>query len=120
SAVRWAASGPEFLRWGFTACRQRVFQSAPPTTWRIGLIAERGEGRVFPELARLAASQPADLYIGHYPDGLAAAAFAARQWGARLGYDAEDFHTGEGAAPEQIRRRDFIQRRYLPFCDHVT
>jgi glycosyltransferase involved in cell wall biosynthesis len=76
---------------------------------------------MYPELARCAARESADLYIGHYPAGLAAAAHAAGTHDALLGYDVEDFHVGERPDDEdRIRRIDFIERRYLPECAYVT
>lgn len=119
SIVRWSRENQP-SRWLLTALRQRGLQRMPRVAWAIGSVAERAEGRVFPELARAAAAEEADLYIGHYAEGLSAAAFAARRWGARLGFDAEDFHTGEGNPKAQTARVDFIQRRYLPQCVHIT
>jgi glycosyltransferase involved in cell wall biosynthesis len=72
----------------------------------------------------MAAAEPADLFIGHYPTGLAAAALAASAQGSRLGYDAEDFHTGENTAIRRVQRRtrrvDWIERKYLKACTHIT
>ncbi|MCA0303450.1 MAG: glycosyltransferase [Proteobacteria bacterium] len=70
-------------------------------------------------LRRAAARVPADLYIAHYVAGLAAAGAVARQAGARLGFDAEDYHAGEGT-PLQQRMVRRIDRSYLPGCSHVT
>jgi glycosyltransferase involved in cell wall biosynthesis len=68
----------------------------------------------------MAASRHAALYIGHYPEGLAAAAAAAREVGAKLAFDAEDFHTGEPEGGDDLIHVDSLQRRYLPLCDYVT
>lgn len=46
-------------------------------------------------LGAAAARQPADLYLAHNLAALPAAARAAARHGARLGFDAEDFHCGE-------------------------
>ena len=62
---------------------------------------------------------PADLYIGHYVAGLAAAGRAARRRGAMLGFDAEDLHTGEGTAL-QVTMVRAIEGVLLPTCRHVT
>lgn len=75
-------------------------------------------------LAVAAAAEPADLYIGHCLAALPAAAWAARRYGARLGFDAEDDHVGELVdTPENrleiaIRRR--IEAKFLPQCQHLT
>src|SRR5215475_1795690 len=67
---------------------------------------------------------PADLYIAHYVPALPAAAFAARRHGGMLGYDAEDFHAGEGTggAGEDFRMAmvRVIERACLSRCTHVT
>lgn len=67
---------------------------------------------------------PADLYIAHYVPALPAAAFAARRHGGMLGYDAEDFHAGEGTggADEDFRMAMVrtIERAGLSHCSHMT
>jgi glycosyltransferase involved in cell wall biosynthesis len=86
--------------------------------------SEIAEGGFFTELAGLAAAEQADLYIGHYPAGLAAAAQAAGHWDSRLGYDAEDFHSGEdlvtGPPSKRSGRIHAIEQRYLPKCAYVS
>lgn len=108
------------IQWLRTAFRQRAFQILPRRCWPQTLVAERAQGRAFPELAAAAIAERSDLYIGHYVEGLAAAAAAAGHWRTRCGFDAEDFHTGEGNPAAQTAREDFIQRRYLPRCAHLT
>lgn len=121
SAIPWGAQGAReaALRW-WSALRMRAFQRVPRIAWRLGRFAEMGEGRMFPELAKAASRERADLFIGHYPTGLAAAGVAAAQWRAFLTFDAEDFHTGEGHHDAQEARIDFIQRRYLSRCAYAT
>jgi FkbM family methyltransferase len=67
---------------------------------------------------------PADLYVAHYPDALPAAAAAARRYGARYAYDAEDFHLGDWPDDPvyDLERRlvRSIEARYLPGCAYVT
>jgi glycosyltransferase involved in cell wall biosynthesis len=88
---------------------------------RIGLWAESD---VTGALSAAAARNPADLYIGHYLPGLAAAAFAAHRHGARLGFDAEDSHVDE--LPDDPRfsgrrgARCLIERTYLARCQQIT
>ncbi len=92
--------------------------------WGWAKLAEYAEGRVYPELVALAAAEKADLYIGHYPAGLAAAYSAAFYWKTKLGFDAEDLHTEEGPTDKEgLRRRKrigLIQMRYLPHCSYVS
>ncbi len=66
----------------------------------------------------------ADLYIAHYVPSLPAAAAAARRHGALLGFDAEDFHSGEGtgSAGDVLRMKmvERIEAAALPSCAYVT
>lgn len=75
-------------------------------------------------LMRRARDVPADLYIAHYVAALPAAAMAARLNGALLGFDAEDFHSGEGtgALGDAFRMSmiEIVERAALPACAHVT
>jgi glycosyltransferase involved in cell wall biosynthesis len=125
SPVEW---GPYGVRGRFlyykSKLRYHAFRKLPAVFSFIRGIAEHSEGRVYRELAKSAASERADLYIGHYPAGLAAAAYAAKHWKTKLGYDIEDLHTGEfhdtAMAVKQVERIRMIEKRYLPFCSHVT
>jgi glycosyltransferase involved in cell wall biosynthesis len=96
----------------------------PLTLLSIKGLAERGEARVYSELARLAAQEKSDIYIGHYPGGLAACAFAASSWGTKFGYDIEDLHAEEGGTDRQsLRRKErvrLIESRYLAHCAHIS
>jgi glycosyltransferase involved in cell wall biosynthesis len=75
-------------------------------------------------LAAKACDWPADLYIAHNLAALPAACQAARHHHALLGFDAEDFHSGQFAAHETgsvlARLTAAMERRYLPQCDYVT
>ncbi len=87
-------------------------------------LAARAAGGPVAALRRAVASVRADLYIAHYTAALPAAAAAARQHGGLLGFDAEDFHPGEGtgAAGEAFRMEMVaaVERAVLPACAHVT
>ena len=82
-------------------------------------LAARAYGGPVAALERAASDRPADLYIAHYVAGLAAAGAAARRHGAMLGFDAEDFHGGEGTAfhTDMVRA---IEGSLLPSCRHAT
>ena len=75
-------------------------------------------------LMRRAPEVPADLYIAHYVAALPAVAAAARRHGALIGFDAEDFHSGEGTgAPGdafRMRMIEIVERSVLPACAHMT
>ncbi len=104
--------------------RYHLCRRLPFTLYSIKGLAECSEARVYNELTHLVAKEKADLYLGHYPAGLAACAFAASVWKAKLGYDIEDLHTEEGGTDWQaIRRRKrikLIESRYLPHCTYVS
>lgn len=111
------------FRWLLAVVRQR--SCLRPALW-LSSRAMRAcaYSRFAPELARLAAREPAALYLGHTLPGLPAAAWAARRRGARLGFDAEDFQSGIRATHEPItlmdRLGEAIEAEYLPQCDHLT
>lgn len=75
-------------------------------------------------LADAAARVKADLYVGHTLAGLAAAGLASRKTGARLGFDAEDFHLAETREaetdPVEIESIRRIESEFLPRCIHLT
>lgn len=87
-------------------------------------LAYRGVGDVATDLFRLAQRTECALYIGHYVEGLAAAARAARVNGALYAFDAEDFHPGdlpdEPASAFDNALLDAIERTHLPGCAYVT
>lgn len=125
AAVGWSQGRPgeRGVYWRATLAHQ-LARRLPAALWPLCAAAERAEGRLYSRLARVAAAEPADLFIGHYPVGLAAAAYAASCWRAKLGYDAEDLHTAEPprtkAGWRRTSRIDFIERKYLPLCAHLT
>lgn len=92
--------------------------SVPP-----GLAAYAAGGPIS-TLRRAVGAVPADLYIAHYIAGLAAAVPVARERGALLAFDAEDFHSGEGTSgPDEAFRMKMIstiERAALASCVYVT
>jgi glycosyltransferase involved in cell wall biosynthesis len=89
-----------------------------------GLWPERAFHPVAYNLAKAACAVTADLYIAHNLAALPAAFQAAKKHGARLGFDAEDFHSGEmnDVLTNLVRLRITrdIESRYLLRCDHLT
>lgn len=122
NVVKWSSlEKKEKFLYYTTKLRHFLIRVLPRWAYSFGKFAEYGEGRVYKELATLAAKEQADLYIGHYPTGLAAAAYAADKWNAKLAYDSEDLHTGE--LPEdlkQTQRIKLIEKKYLSDCSYVT
>ncbi len=103
--------------------RRLVGSLSPRLFWRAGLAAA-AYSPTSSLLAREAGRHPADLFIAHNLGALPAAARAARGFGAKLGFDAEDFHSGElaptPANTPAIERVRWLEREYLPRCDYVT
>jgi glycosyltransferase involved in cell wall biosynthesis len=87
-------------------------------------LATEAYGGPSRSLRRVLSTIVADLYIAHYVPSLPAAAVAARRHGGMLAFDAEDFHSGEGAgAPEDDLRMAMVRRiegAALPSCAYVT
>ncbi len=87
-------------------------------------LASRAHHPAADQLARTARRIGADFYIGHTLVGLTAAAWAARKTGARLGFDAEDFHSLETdaaiALPEERHSIHRLESTLLPRCIHLT
>jgi glycosyltransferase involved in cell wall biosynthesis len=76
------------------------------------------------EIVRAAMNVQADLYVAHYVAALPAAALAARKFGAKYAFDAEDFHLGEPLAEnrfEGIRARiRVIEGQFLHGCSYIS
>jgi LmbE family N-acetylglucosaminyl deacetylase len=87
-------------------------------------LAARAHHSAAAQLSSAAARFHADLYIGHTLVGLVAAAHAARKNRARLGFDAEDFHSLETDAasllPEEIHSIHALESAFLPRCVYLT
>ncbi len=109
--------------WLWSGLRKRVFEKIiNPITFKYG-VAERAQGREYPELLRLACCYPADLYIAHHAEALGAAYHAAKKYKAYFTFDAEDFHSGElpdGSDSQQKARIAYLEAKYLPRCDYIT
>lgn len=115
--------GPGRALWLRAVFRQRCWQ------WTTRLLSTRGGrtraySRFAPELAHLAMQQRADLFISHTLPALPAAAYAARHWSAKLGFDLEDFPSGMRPLHAPPTREDLledaVESDYLPACVHLT
>ncbi|MFB6271672.1 MAG: hypothetical protein ABEL51_02135 [Salinibacter sp.] len=100
------------------ACRE-VSRLVGP---QVGL-AERAFHYIIPELTKTASRIPADLYIAHNLAALPPSRQAARRQGAKLGFDAEDFHRGQ--FPDSVwnverRLTAYLEERHMPHCDYLT
>jgi glycosyltransferase involved in cell wall biosynthesis len=87
-------------------------------------LAIRAFDRILPEFRKEAYKHPADLYIAHNLQALPVAVAAAEKHNARLGFDAEDFHSGMRTYDEPPSLREKIvedmEQAYLPECDYLT
>ncbi len=124
-AVGWSdRRAAERLLFHYSRARAFLADRLPAGWWFNGFPAAAAESRVYAELARLAARERADLYIGHYPAGLAAAASAAQRWQSRYAYDFEDLHAYEQpdtpAGRHKTARIHNIHRRFLGACSYVS
>ena len=96
----------------------------PGITSTSSVVAALGHSPFFLPLAYAAIRIKADLFIAHYPAGLAVAAWAARYQRACYAYDAEDYHSGDlPEHPEYQQEKKSIERiegTYFPGAAYVT
>ena len=90
----------------------------------VGLACRAAGGAPVGAMMSAVRAIEADLYVAHYVAALPAAAGAARRHGALLGFDAEDFHSGEGGegAGDEFRMKMVaaVEQSTLPRCDYST
>jgi glycosyltransferase involved in cell wall biosynthesis len=103
-----------------------VARRAARALWTAGVrtetIARVSYQPLIGRLGRLAKSKHADLFIAHNLPALPATADAARFHAAKLGFDAEDFHSGQFADSQDpdANCARYFEGRYLPHCDYVS
>jgi glycosyltransferase involved in cell wall biosynthesis len=86
-------------------------------------LLEPAMSRVGPDLRAAAIRRSADLFIAHNLGALPIAIAAAARTDARVGFDAEDFHSGQLSASGDevsIRATQQAERLWIPCCDYVT
>ena len=84
-------------------------------------LVARSLGRVYPELVRTVAAEPAELVYGGTSGALAAIVDVARLMGSPYAVDLEDFHTGEGQPdPERRAWMEQIESRALSGASFAT
>lgn len=121
--------------WNYTIIKlrfyQRIFGAVMQRVCRrlIGLpellpIVVCSHSSVTAALKRVISGRPADLYVAHNLAALPAAAAASKKYRAKLGFDAEDFHTGELEVTKgnraELKCRKYIEQRYFPVCSYLT
>jgi glycosyltransferase involved in cell wall biosynthesis len=87
------------------------------------LVEEAALSRIGRDLRPLALRERADLFIAHNLGALPAALAAGRAFGVPVGFDAEDFHSGQFWRPAESGAASTTrtaERRLLPQCAYVT
>lgn len=128
SHARWTHEKVSLLDLPRRGLLQRIRCRISKVLFRLGVripaVVIRAHHVLGPEIISSASRQSADLYIGHCLAALPAVVAAAKRTGARVCFDAEDFHSGE--CPETGKSALFnaiaqiIEREFLPECDYVT
>jgi glycosyltransferase involved in cell wall biosynthesis len=103
-------------RWLWHSVVRRSARAIPPA-FVAQPLAYRAAVKGFGLLAALAAAEPADWFIAHAQTALPAAAFAARRWNARLGFDCEDLLAVIEPNGDIYRQ---IEGRFIPECSYVS
>ena len=114
---------PGRSRFGFSrvasALRHRLARTAGARRSDAWLAAALSP--VAPLLFAAAREEQADLYIAHNLGALPAAAASAASSGAKLGFDAEDFHSGQlSRESTELEITRLVETRLIPACDYLT
>jgi glycosyltransferase involved in cell wall biosynthesis len=90
-------------------------------TRRFG-VPENAISRTHAEALNIAKKIKTDLYIAHNLGALPAAVLAAKQSGAKIGYDAEDLHSSQFTSTndESYRLNKYIEEKYFNRVDYFT
>lgn len=104
-----------------TKIRQRLFQKL----WRyfnVRGVAEGAISRAHHEALLLAKKNKSDLYIAHNLGALPSAVLAAKYHRAKVGYDAEDLHSGQytSTTDNMYRLNKYIEEEYFPYVDYFS
>ena len=103
--------------WNYIRARRRLAAALANVWPSEGLIA-RAYGYANPELADMAAKEPADLFIAYQHNSLPAAWWAANRHQARIALDAQDLLADCSAEPVKLARS--VERRYLRHCQYIS
>ena len=85
-------------------------------------IPENAISRTHTEALSIAKKIKTDLYIAHNLGALPAAIQAAKHYNVKVGYDAEDLHSGQFASThnESYKLNKYIEEKYFPHVDYFT
>lgn len=83
---------------------------------------ERAFCRAYDELLREAIKQNGDFYLAHNLGALPVAFYAAKKNGAKVGFDAEDFHRGQETNTQghSYKLSVHLEEKYLPRLDYFS
>ena len=104
-------------RWNYLRVRRRVSASLANWLPSESLVA-RGYAYGHTEVAKVAATQPADLYVAYQQHALPAAAWAARRNDSIFGLDAQDLLADCSTEPTKLAMS--LERRYLKECAYIS
>eukprot|EP01037_Dinobryon_pediforme_P013983 gene13983-14100_t len=104
-----------------TRIRQRLFRKI----WKrvnVTGIAEGAISRTHQEALGIAKKDKADLFIAHNLGALPAAVMAAGYHGSKVGYDAEDLHSGQynSTRDHMYQLNKYIEEKYFCSVDYFT
>jgi glycosyltransferase involved in cell wall biosynthesis len=104
-------------RWDYLRVRRRL--SAGLANWlpTEGLVA-RGYAYGHTEVTKLAATQPADLYVAYQQQALPAAVWSARKNNSIFALDAQDLLADSSGEPTKLAVS--LERRYLKDCAYIS
>jgi glycosyltransferase involved in cell wall biosynthesis len=120
--IDWRREIDPFLFWK-TRARHYVARHLQGSPLGQPFMIEAAVDRITPEIKRAAMAVRADLYVAHNPGALPAAAAAAHAHQGLLGFDAEDYHSGEIPDTDRSGIRasvERLERHFIPQCDYVT
>lgn len=85
-------------------------------------IPENAISRTHTEALAIAKKIKTDIYIAHNLGALPAAVLAAKYTGAKVGYDAEDMHSGQFTSThdKSYRLNKYIEEKYFSQVDYFT
>lgn len=85
-------------------------------------VAENAISRTHSEALKLAKKLKSDLYIAHNLGALPAAVMAAKYHCAKVGYDAEDMHSGQFTSEKDAyyQLNKYIEQKYFRSTDYFT
>jgi len=103
--------------WNYIRARRRA-AAALANLWPSEGVTARAYGYANPELADMAAKEPAELFIAYQHNSMPAAWWAASKHHAKVALDAQDLLADCSAEPVKLARR--IERRYFRLCQYIS